>query len=36
VQLQAWGEEFVIRAFHNRRVDVYNPRGKRWESELAE
>jgi hypothetical protein len=34
VQLQAWGEEFVIRAFHNRRVDVYNSRCKRWESEL--
>ena len=34
VQLQAWGEEFVIRAFHNRRVEVYNPRRKGWESEL--
>jgi len=34
VQLQRWGEEFVIRAFHNRRVDMYNERLHRWESEL--
>ena len=34
VQLQSWGEEFVIRAFHNRRVDIYNERLHRWESEL--
>jgi hypothetical protein len=33
-QLQAWGEEFVIRAFHNRRVEIYNQRLGRWESEL--
>jgi len=26
--------EFVIRACHDRRVEVYNPRLKRWESEL--
>ena len=34
IQLQRWGEEFVIRAFHNRRVEVYNERLGRWESEL--
>jgi hypothetical protein len=33
-QLQSWGEEFVIRAFHNRRVEIYNERLGRWESEL--
>jgi len=31
VRVQA---EFVIRACHDRRIEVYNPRLKRWESEL--
>lgn len=34
VLLHGWGEEFVIRAFHNRRVEIYNERLQRWENEL--
>jgi len=36
VQMDLVGAEFIIRACHNRKVEVYNERLDRWEEELLD